>query len=128
MDHAGTVCTGSATIQRTSRRAVRNWLVLSLLVCFVVIMCSGAAVSWDGSAWLVLVNRLQYIAQPLGPDQTAVQIVDVSSMEHTSAIALVRAVAGDLRVEPSPELKAVIISGLYAQVNSAKTALDGYLR
>lgn len=88
----------------------------------------GASVSWDGSAWLVLANRPRYIAQPSGPDQSTVQVIDVSNMEYLSAIDLVRAVAGDLRVEPFPELRAIVISGRYAQVNSAKAALDGYLR
>jgi len=89
---------------------------------------AGAEVAAERGLYVVTNSRAYYGPPQAAAEQTVSQILDVASVEFSSALTLVRAVAKDLEIEPFPELGAVMLRGPYSQVNAAKAALDGYLR
>lgn len=89
---------------------------------------AGATIIYDGGVYLFLNSRSTY-AQPQPPAEPAtVQVLDLSQTDYGMALQLIQAVAGSLKVEGFPELKAVVISGPYNQVNTVRSAIEVFLR
>lgn len=94
----------------------------------VVAKAAGAVVTNDDGLYLVLSSRTPYALPEAPPEQTAVQLFDLSQADYVSGLALIKAVAEDLEVQAFPELKAIAVRGPYSKVNAVKVAVDAFLR
>jgi type II secretory pathway component GspD/PulD (secretin) len=89
---------------------------------------AGATVTEEGGLYLVTNSRNYYSAPSAPAEQSAVQIFDLSGMDYSIGLELVRAVSDGLGVEQLPDIRAVVVRGPYSKVNAVRTALDAYLR
>ncbi|MEA4884993.1 MAG: hypothetical protein VB144_15305 [Clostridia bacterium] len=89
---------------------------------------AAAQATVEGDLYIVMSARGYYAAPAAAPEQTTMQVFDVSAWEFQSIIPLIEAMGRDIEVEPFRELKAVVVRGPSSQVNAVRATLDGYLR
>ncbi|GEM_PF-1510211 len=89
-----------------------------------IVGCSGFEIFRDGEVLMVKLPSLR----PSSSDATCVSVViEAGSVPVERMCELIGALGPNLAATPFPELKAVVVSGPYAEATSAKNALSAWI-